>query len=149
MNIKTIFKVFIFILIPLYIFINPVAEYFSNLNSITYTLDIPNQPNEIKNSDDEPIFSKKDFLKSPKIEKTIIESWVITYPEIDGNKNIKLFIGKLESIGIKSFFYIKKNKKSAKTISIGPYVDRSMALAMQKKVNQLIKYEGKIVRLNN
>ena len=149
MNIKIIFKVFVFVLIPLYIFINPTIEYLSNLNTITYTLDVPTQSSEVTNNTDKIKFNKKDILESPKIEKAIVESWVITYPKIDGNKDIKLFIMKLESIGIKSFFYVKKNEKSAKIISIGPYVDRSMATSIREKIKRLIKYEGKVVRINN
>jgi len=149
MNIRIIFQTFIFILIPFYIFVDPITEYMRDSNKVTYTMNIPSQSNMSENNIDNMEFDEIDIRSFPKIEKTFVESWVITYPEINKNKDKELFIVKLESIGIKSFFYVKKNKKSPKIISIGPYVDKSMAISMKEKVNQLIKYEGKIIRIGN
>tara|TARA_B100001750_G_scaffold239589_1_gene247857 strand:+ start:219 stop:668 length:450 start_codon:yes stop_codon:yes gene_type:complete len=149
MNIRIIFQTFIFILIPFYIFVDPITEYMRDSNKVTYTMNIPSQSNMSENNIDNMEFDEIDIRSFPKIEKTFVESWVITYPEINKNKDKELFIVKLESIGINSFFYVKKNKKSPKIISIGPYVDKSMAISMKEKVNQLIKYEGKIIRIGN
>ena len=149
MNIRIIFQTFIFILIPFYIFLDPITEYMRDSNKVTYTMNIPSQSNMSENNIDNMEFDEIDIRSFPKIEKTFVESWVITYPEINKNKDKELFIVKLESIGINSFFYVKKNKKSPKIISIGPYVDKSMAISMKEKVNQLIKYEGKIIRIGN
>ena len=94
-------------------------------------------------------FDEIDIVSFSKIEKEMVESWVISYPEIKDNKGIESFILKLKNIGIKSFFFIKKNKNTMKMISIGPYVDHSMAISMKKKVNRLIQHDGKIIRINN
>lgn len=149
MNIRIIFQTFIFILIPFYIFLDPITEYMRDSSKVTYTMNIPSQSNTTENNIGNMELDEIDIRSFPKIEKTFVESWVITYPEINKNKDKELFIVKLESIGIKSFFYVKKNKKSPKIISIGPYVDKSMAISMKEKVNQLIKYEGKIIRIGN
>ena len=65
------------------------------------------------------------------------------------NKDIKIFLLKLKNIGIESFLFIKKKNKKAKIISIGPYVDSSMAISMKNKVNKLINHDGKILRISN
>ena len=69
MNIKIIFKVFVFVLIPLYIFINPTIEYLSNLNTITYTLDVPTQSSEVTNNTD-----KIKFLEAASTQDGIYKS---------------------------------------------------------------------------
>ena len=149
MNARAIFRFLALILIPLYVFMDPIIEYLHNSDKIIYVMDIPSQPNEHKNTVSKINFDEIDIVSFSKIEKEMVESWVISYPEIKDNKGIESFILKLKNIGIKSFFFIKKNKNTMKMISIGPYVDHSMAISMKKKVNRLIQHDGKIIRINN
>ncbi len=149
MNIRTLFKFLILTLISLYIFMGPLVEYINKSDNITYMMDVPTKPNEYNYEINKINVQKIDVLDLPKIEKEIVESWVISYPEISDNKDIKIFLLKLKNIGIESFLFIKKKNKKAKIISIGPYVDRSMAISMKNKVNKLINHDGKILRISN
>tara|TARA_B100000949_G_scaffold235593_1_gene260106 strand:- start:2790 stop:3179 length:390 start_codon:yes stop_codon:yes gene_type:complete len=127
----------------------PLVEYINKSDNITYMMDVPTKPNEYNYEINKINVQKIDVLDLPKIEKEIVESWVISYPEISDNKDIKIFLLKLKNIGIESFLFIKKKNKKAKIISIGPYVDRSMAISMKNKVNKLINHDGKILRISN
>ena len=97
MNIKTLSKKSILILIPLNIFLNPLLEYINNYGKITYVMDIPTQSFdndiEITSSNSENV----DIINLPKIEKQIVESWVVAYPEVSGNKESKVFISKVKN----------------------------------------------------
>lgn len=149
MNIRTLFKFLILTLISLYIFMGPLVEYINESDNITYMMDVPSKPNEYNDQINKINVEKIDVLDLPKIEKEIVESWVISYPKISDNKDIKIFLLKLKNIGIESFLFIKKKNKKVKIISIGPYVDRSMAISMKNKVNKLINHDGKILRISN
>lgn len=149
MNIRTLFKFLILTLISLYIFMGPLVEYINKSDNITYMMDVPSKPNEYNDEINKINVEKIDVLDLPKIEKEIVESWVISYPKISDNKDIKIFLLKLKNIGIESFLFIKKKNKKVKIISIGPYVDRSMAISMKNKVNKLINHDGKILRISN
>ena len=149
MNIKTLSKISILILIPLYIFMNPLLEYINNYGKITYVMDIPTQSFdndiEITSSNGENI----DIINLPKIEKQIVESWVVAYPEVNGNKEIKIFISKVKNMGIDAFIFVKNKNSKVKILSVGPYVDQTMAITMKNKINKLFNYDGKILRITN
>ena len=149
MNIKTLSKISILILIPLYIFMNPLLEYINNYGKITYVMDIPTQSFdndiEITSSNSENV----DIINLPKIEKQIVESWVVAYPEVNGNKEIKIFISKVKNMGIDAFIFVKNKNSKVKILSVGPYVDQTMAITMKNKINKLFNYDGKILRITN
>ena len=149
MNIKTLSKISILILIPLYIFLNPLLEYINNYGKITYVMDIPAQSFdndiEITSSNSENV----DIINLPKIEKQIVESWVVAYPEVNGNKEIKIFISKVKNMGIDAFIFVKNKNSKVKILSVGPYVDQTMAITMKNKINKLFNYDGKILRITN
>ena len=149
MNIKTLSKISILILIPLYIFLNPLLEYINNYGKITYVMDIPTQSFdndiEITSSNSENV----DIIYLPKIEKQIVESWVGAYPEVNGNKEIKIFISKVKNMGIDAFIFVKNKNSKVKILSVGPYVDQTMAITMKNKINKLFNYDGKILRITN
>ncbi len=149
MNIKTLSKISILILIPLYIFLNPLLEYINNYGKITYVMDIPTQSFdndiEITSSNSENV----DIINLPKIEKQIVESWVVAYPEVNGNKEIKIFISKVKNMGIDAFIFVKNKNSKVKILSVGPYVDQTMAITMKNKINKLFNYDGKILRITN
>ena len=149
MNIKTLSKISILILIPLYIFLNPLLEYINNYGKITYVMDIPTQSFdndiEITSSNSENV----DIINLPKIEKQIVESWVVAYPEVNGNKETKIFISKVKNMGIDAFIFVKNKNSKVKILSVGPYVDQTMAITMKNKINKLFNYDGKILRITN
>ena len=41
MNKKTLYIIFVFAVIPVYLFYEPITLYFSNMKNITYSLEIP------------------------------------------------------------------------------------------------------------
>ncbi|MEC8996299.1 MAG: hypothetical protein VYA22_01520 [Pseudomonadota bacterium] len=147
MNTKVTLKVLIPILIIFYLFMNPFLEYVNNYGKITYVMDIPDRPNDNSKNLESISIKDVDTTNLPKIEKQIVESWVVSFPNISGNKEIKAFKSKAKDIGIKSFIFVKNNKK--RIISIGPYVDEAMAVRMKNKIVKLLDYDGKILRINN
>ncbi len=147
MNTKVTLKVLIPILIIFYLFMNPFLEYVNNYGKITYVMDIPDRPNDNSKNLESISIKDVDTTNLPKIEKQIVESWVVSFPNISGNKEIKVFKSKAKDIGIKSFIFVKNNKK--RIISIGPYVDEAMAVRMKNKIVKLLDYNGKILRINN
>ncbi|MED5430678.1 MAG: hypothetical protein VX864_04730 [Pseudomonadota bacterium] len=147
MNTKVILKVLIPILIIFYLFMNPFLEYVNNYGKITYVMDIPDRPNDNSKNLESISIKDVDTTNLPKIEKQIVESWVVSFPNVSGNKEIKAFKSKAKDIGIKSFIFVKNNKK--RIISIGPYVDEAMAVRMKNKIVKLLDYNGKILRINN
>ena len=147
MNTKVTLKVLIPILIIFYLFMNPFLEYVNNYGKITYVMDIPDRPNDNSKNLESISIKDVDTTNLPKIEKQIVESWVVSFPNISGNKEIKVFKSKAKDIGIKSFIFVKNNKK--RIISIGPYVDEAMAVRMKNKIVKLLDYDGKILRINN
>ncbi|MEC7832572.1 MAG: hypothetical protein VX440_02225 [Pseudomonadota bacterium] len=147
MNTKVTLKVLIPILIIFYLFMNPFLEYVNNYGKITYVMDIPDRPNDNSKNLESISIKDVDTTNLPKIEKQIVESWVVSFPNVSGNKEIKAFKSKAKDIGIKSFIFVKNNKK--RIISIGPYVDEAMAVRMKNKIVKLLDYDGKILRINN
>ncbi len=147
MNTKVTLKVLIPILIIFYLFMNPFLEYVNNYGKITYVMDIPDRPNDNSKNLESISIKDVDTTNLPKIEKQIVESWVVSFPNISGNKEIKAFKSKAKDIGIKSFIFVKNNKK--RIISIGPYVDEAMAVRMKNKIVKLLDYDAKILRINN
>ena len=87
------------------------------------------------------------ITKETLTEKEIIESWIVTYPINSANEGYSNFLLQLKSIGVTT---IVLNKKSSNTnISIGPFVDKSVASTLALRIKELTKRDGKIKRLNN
>ena len=110
MNNKIIFF-FTLVVIPIYLFGNTFINYLEKFQKITYSLSIPEKNSNIYNFDfDKLIEDKKiNLSEQPRIERTIIESWVIAYPKINNIKDKENFIIKLKSIGITSIINITAN----------------------------------------
>ena len=149
MNNKIIFF-FTLVVIPIYLFGNTFINYLEKFQKITYSLSIPEKNSSIYNFDfDKLIEDKKiNFSEQPRIERTIIESWVIAYPKINNIKDKENFIIKLKSIGITSIININIDKKIDKTIAIGPFVDKEMALNISTKIEKSLKKLGSIKRFS-
>ena len=149
MNNKIIFF-FTLVVIPIYLFGNSFINYLEKFQKITYSLSIPEKNSNIYNFDfDKLIEDKKiNLSEQPRIERTIIESWVIAYPKINNIKDKENFIIKLKSIGITSIININIDKKIDKTIAIGPFVDKEMALNISTKIEKSLKKLGSIKRFS-
>ncbi len=149
MNNKLIFFVTL-IIIPIYLFGNSFINYLEKFQKITYLLSIPEKNSDISDIDiDKLIEDKKiNLSKQPGIERSIIESWVIAYPKINSIEDRENFIIKLKSIGITSIINMNIDKKVDKTIAVGPFVDKEMALNISTKIEKVLKKAGSIKRFS-
>ena len=147
MNNKLIFFTTL-IIIPIYLFGNSFIDYLEKFKKITYSLSIPEKNSDISDIN-QLIESKKiNLSKQPGVERSIIESWVIAYPKINSIEGRENFIIKLKSIGITSIININIDKKADKTISVGPFVDKEMALNISTKIEKVLKKAGSIKRFS-
>ena len=149
MNNRTIFF-FTLVIIPIYLFGNSFIAYLEKFQKITYSLSIPEKNSNTPNFDfDKLIEDKKiNLSENPNIERAIIESWVLAYPKINNIKDKENFIIKLKSIGITSIININIDKKIDKTIAIGSFVDKEMALNISIKIEKALKKSGSIKRFS-
>jgi hypothetical protein len=149
MNNKLIFFITL-IIIPIYLFGNSFINYLEKFQKITYLLSIPEKNSDISDIDiDKLIEDKKiNLSKQPGIERSIIESWVIAYPKINSIEDRENFIIKLKSIGITSIINMNIDKKVDKTIAVGPFVDKEMALNVSTKIEKVLKKAGSIKRFS-
>jgi len=147
MNNKLIFFITL-IIIPIYLFGNSFINYLEKFQKITYSLSIPEKNSDISDIDQLIEGKEINLSKQPGIERSIIESWVITYPKINSIEDRGNFIIKLKSIGITSIININIDKKVDKIISVGPFVDKEMALNISIKIEKFLKKAGSIKRFN-
>ena len=149
MNNKIIFFITL-IIIPIYLFGNSFINYLEKFQKITYLLSIPEKNSDISDIDINQLIEGKkiNLSKQPGIERSIIESWVIAYPKINNIKDKENFIIKLKNIGITSIININIDKKIDKTIAIGPFVDKEMALNISTKIEKSLKKSGLIKRFS-
>ena len=149
MNNKIIFF-FTLVVIPIYLFGNSFINYLEKFQKITYSLSIPKNNSNISNFNFEKLIEDKkiNLSEQPRIERAIIESWVISYPKINNIKDKENFIIKLKNIGITSIININIDKKIDKTIAIGPFVDKEMALNISTKIEKSLKKSGLIKRFS-
>ena len=149
MNNKLIFFITL-IIIPIYLFGDSFINYLEKFLKITYLLSIPEKNSDISDIDiDKLIEDKKiNLSKQPGIERSIIESWVIAYPKINSIEDRENFIIKLKNIGITSIININIDKKTDKTIVVGPFVDKEIALNVSTKIEKVLKKVGSIKRFS-
>jgi len=149
MNNKIIFFITL-IIIPIYLFGNSFINYLEKFQKITYSLSIPEKSFDIPDVYIDKLIEdkKNNFSEQPGLERSIIESWVISYPKINSIEDRENFIIKLKSIGITSIISINIDKKTDKTISVGPFVDKEMALNISTKIEKVLKKEGSIKRFS-
>ena len=146
---NTIFLAFTLLFFPIYIFWTPIYEYFYNYGEVTYNMSIPSQSSEyLLDNKDIKINSNLNKNIKNNIEKEIIESWIVYYPNIVEKKDLEKFNKDLKRLNIKTFFIVSKKNKN-NIISVGPYIDKSMAAYMNNKINKNIKIKGTILRITN
>ena len=149
MNNKLIFFVTL-IIIPIYLFGNSFINYLEKFQKITYSLSIPEKNSDISDIDINQLIEGKkiNLSKQPGVERSIVESWVIAYPKINSIEDRENFIIKLNNIGITSIININIDKKTDKTIVVGPFVDKEIALNVSTKIEKVLKKAGSIKRFS-
>ena len=149
MNNKLIFFVTL-IIIPIYLFGNSFINYLEKFKKITYSLSIPEKNSDISDIDINQLIEGKkiNLSKQPGVERSIVESWVIAYPKINSIEDRENFIIKLKNIGITSIININIDKKTDKTIVVGPFVDKEIALNVSTKIEKVLKKTGSIKRFS-
>ncbi len=126
MNKRSLYIIIVFILIPLYIFGDSTSIFFKNMNKITYSLEMPvNRSNVTKND-------KFEIPEVPKMQEkqTVRQLWVILINESNQEETSKTF----KDLGIKNLISIKIDKNKTDVKAIGPFLDKSIAIRLQKKI---------------
>ena len=141
MNKKTYF-IIAFAILPVYLFGGPVITYLKNFDKITYSLQIPSYNID---QTDKPgsTYNSISNIDNIKIIESKVQSWIVTFPDLtkDDEKKFKKL---LSEIGIQSIIKTKDN-----IIAIGPFIDKSMAETLSKKVQSYAGYSGQLQMINN
>ena len=128
MNKKTLYIIFVFAVIPVYLFYEPISLYFSNMKNITYSLEIP--INRDINTED--IDYEIEEVPNAEERKSLRRSWVLLIQSDDGDQNTAL----LKKMGLENTIKVKSRIDNKQKEAIGPFLDRQIALDMQKKIKK-------------
>ena len=128
MNKKTLYIIFVFAVTPVYLFYEPTISYFSNMKNITYSLEIP--INRDINTED--IDYQIEEVPNAEERKSLRRSWVLLIQSDDGDQNIAL----LKKMGLENTIKVKSRIDNKQKEAIGPFLDRQIALDMQKKIKK-------------
>ena len=128
MNKKTLYIIFVFAVIPVYLFYEPTTSYFSNMKNITYSLEIP--INRDINTED--IDYEIEEVPNPEERKSLRRSWVLLIQSDEGDQNTAL----LKKMGLENTIKVKSRIDNKQKEAIGPFLDRQIALDMQKKIKK-------------
>ena len=128
MNKKTLYIIFVFAVIPVYLFYEPITSYFSNMKKITYSLEIP--INRDINTED--IDYEIEEVPNAEERKSLRRSWVLLIQSDDGDQNTTL----LKKMGLENTIKVKSRIDNKQKEAIGPFLDRQIALDMQKKIKK-------------
>ena len=146
MKIKSLYFIFIFLIIPIYIFGIPLKNYINNFDKLTYSLEIPkNVIDEEKNLANS--YMDIEISDDIKLEKRITESWIIMFPDLTNSETKDTFISQLKQMGILSVIHL--NSTSNKILSVGPFVDKKIAELISTKINKRLGQAGTIKRFND
>ena len=128
MNKKTLYIIFVFAVIPVYLFYESTTSYFSNMKNITYSLEIP--INRDINTED--IDYEIEEVSNAEERKSLRRSWVLLIQSDDGDQNTAL----LKKMGLENTIKVKSKIDNKQKEAIGPFLDRQIALDMQKKIKK-------------
>ena len=128
MNKKTLYIIFVFAVIPVYLFYEPITLYFSNMKNITYSLEIP--INRDINTED--IDYEIEEVSNAEERKSLRRSWVLLIQSDEGDQNTAL----LKKMGLENTIKVKSKIDNKQKEAIGPFLDRQIALDMQKKIKK-------------
>ena len=129
MNKKSIYILFVFVVIPLYLFHESVTLYFSNKGEITYTLEIPAN-RDINN--DKVIFETQE-VPNIKEKKSLRRSWVLLIQSDDESQIRKL----LNKLGLENTIKVKSEMDNIQREAIGPFLDKQIALDIKTKIKKM------------
>ena len=129
MNKKSIYIFFVFVVIPVYLFNETITQYFSNMEEITYTLEIP--INRDINTDKMVYETQK--VPNIKEKKSLRRSWVILLQSDDESQISRL----LDKVGLENSIKVKSEIDNIQRHAIGPFLDKQIALDMQAKIKEI------------
>ena len=129
MNKKSIYILFVFVVIPVYLFYETITLYFKNMGKITYSLEIPVS----RDINTEKIVYDIQQIPNIKEKKSLRRSWVLLIQSNDKSQ-ISYLIDKL---GLKDTIKVKSEIDNIQRDAIGPFLDKQIALDMQTKIKKI------------
>ena len=129
MNKKSIYILFVFVVIPVYLFYETIILHFSNLGKITYSLEIPAN-RDVKT--DKIVFETQG-VPTIKEKKSLRRSWVLLI-QSDEKSKIR---GLLDKIGLENTIKVKSEIDNIQIDAIGPFLDKQIATDMQIKIQKM------------
>ncbi len=129
MDKKSIYIFFVFVVIPIYLFYETISVYFSKMGEITYSLEIPVN----RDINTEKIVYETQELPDIKEKKSLRRSWVIL---IQTNDDIQIK-HLLEKVGLVNTIKVKSKIDNIQREAIGPFLDKQIALNMQRKIKKI------------
>ena len=129
MNKKSIYILFVFVVIPVYLFYETITLYFKNMGKITYSLEIPVS----RNINTEKIVYDIQQIPNIKEKKSLRRSWVLLIQSNDKSQ-ISYLIDKL---GLKDTIKVKSEIDNIQRDAIGPFLDKQIALDLQTKIKKI------------
>ena len=129
MDKKSIYIFFVFVVIPIYLFYETISLYFSKMGEITYSLEIPVN----RDINTEKIVYETQELPDIKEKKSLRRSWVIL---IQTNDDIQIK-HLLEKVGLVNTIKVKSKIDNIQREAIGPFLDKQIALNMQRKIKKI------------
>lgn len=129
MNKKSIYILFVFVVIPIYLFYETITLYFKNMGKITYSLEIPVS----RDINTEKIVYDIQQIPNIKEKKSLRRSWVLLIQSNDKSQ-ISYLIDKL---GLKDTIKVKSEIDNIQRDAIGPFLDKQIALDLQAKIKKI------------
>ena len=129
MNKKSIYILFVFVVIPLYLFSESVTLYFLNKGKITYSLEIPAN-RDVNN--DKIIFETQE-VPNIKEKKSLRRSWVLLIQSDDESQISNL----LNKLGLENTIKVKSKMDNIQRQAIGPFLDKQIALDIKTKIKKI------------
>tara|TARA_B100000214_G_scaffold365944_1_gene334291 strand:+ start:4052 stop:4480 length:429 start_codon:yes stop_codon:yes gene_type:complete len=129
MNKKSIYILFVFVVIPVYLFYETITLYFKNMGKITYSLEIPVS----RDINTEKIVYDIQQIPNIKEKKSLRRSWVLLIQSNDKSQ-ISYLIDKL---GLKDTIKVKSEIDNIQRDAIGPFLDKQIALDLQTKIKKI------------
>ena len=129
MNKKSIYILFVFVVIPVYLFYETITLYFKNMGKITYSLEIPVS----RDINTEKIVYDIQQIPNINEKKSLRRSWVLLIQSNDKSQ-ISYLIDKL---GLKDTIKVKSEIDNIQRDAIGPFLDKQIALDLQTKIKKI------------
>lgn len=126
---KSIYILFVFVVIPVYLFYETITIYFKDKGKITYSLEIPVS----RDINTEKIVYDIQQIPNIKEKKSLRRSWVLLIQSNDKSQ-ISYLIDKL---GLKDTIKVKSEIDNIQRDAIGPFLDKQIALDLQTKIKKI------------